>query len=147
MGVSMSEFVPETCFKCGVVFGMPRVLYNTCRRDRQGFYCPNGHGQAYAISEADELRAKLQKQEQATAAAKADAERERRWRLESREEARTLERRLAAQRGVATRMKNRVANGVCPCCNRSFTNLRRHMEAKHKGFVAEEVQADGVTIQ
>ena len=25
----------------------------------------------------------------------------------------------------------RIHKGVCPCCNRSFTNLKRHMETKH----------------
>jgi len=144
----VSDFVPETCYKCAVVFGMPRVLYNTCRRDKQVFYCPNGHGQSYTTSEADDLRAKLQKQEQATAAARAEAERERRWRQEGYEERQRLECRLAAQRGVTTRIKNRVANGVCPCCNRTFVNLQRHMATKHAGFVAEEVQAEaGQTIQ
>lgn len=144
----MSDLVEESCFQCGVVFAMPRTLHNTCRRDKQTFYCPNGHGQAYTQSEADRLRAALQKQQQETEAAKAQAERERRWRLEGADERRHLERRLAAQRGVTTRMKNRVAAGVCPCCNRTFTNLQRHMATKHAGFLAEEVQAEaGQTIQ
>jgi hypothetical protein len=144
----MGDLVEATCFKCGVVFAMPRGLWNTCRRDKQTFFCPNGHGQAYVKSEAEELRAKLLKQEQATAAARADAERERRWRQEEAEERAHVERRLAAQRGVTTRLKNRVSNGVCPCCNRTFTNLQRHMATKHAGFVAEEVQAEqGQTIQ
>lgn len=81
-------------------------------------------------------------------AAEKKAAQERQWRLEGAEETRTLERRLAAQRGVTTRLKNRVANGVCPCCNRTFANLQRHMSTKHKGFIAEEVQAEaGQTIQ
>lgn len=33
-----------------------------------------------------------------------------------------------------TRIKNRVKNGVCPCCNRTFENLARHMQAKHSDF-------------
>jgi hypothetical protein len=144
----MTDFAEETCYRCGVVFGMPRALHNTCRRDKQTFYCPNGHGQAYTTSEADELRARLQKQEQATSIARAEAERERRWRLEAAEERRHLERRLAATRGATTRLKNRVANGVCPCCNRTFVNLQRHMATKHAGFVAEEVQErEGQTLQ
>ena len=28
----------------------------------------------------------------------------------------------------------RTGNGVCPCCKRSFTNLRRHMNTKHPNF-------------
>lgn len=43
-------------------------------------------------------------------------------------------------------------HGVCPCCNRTFSDLQRHMASKHKGFAAEEVTAPeaaiaGTTIQ
>lgn len=34
-------------------------------------------------------------------------------------------------------MKNRVANGVCPCCNRHFENLERHMKGQHPDFQPE----------
>jgi hypothetical protein len=27
-----------------------------------------------------------------------------------------------------------VANGVCPCCNRTFQNLARHMAGKHPDY-------------
>ena len=27
--------------------------------------------------------------------------------------------------------------GTCPCCNRTFTNLARHMASKHKDVGAE----------
>jgi len=36
-----------------------------------------------------------------------------------------------AIRGELTKLKKRVTNGVCPCCHRSFQNLRRHMATKH----------------
>jgi hypothetical protein len=48
-----------------------------------------------------------------------------------------LDKELVAQRGQTTKARNqleRVGNGVCPCCTRSFTNLRRHMATKHPGF-------------
>ena len=37
-------------------------------------------------------------------------------------------------RGVATRMKNRIKVGVCPCCNRTFQDLAKHMASQHKDF-------------
>jgi hypothetical protein len=40
---------------------------------------------------------------------------------------------------VVTRLKNRAAAGLCTCCNRSFQNLRKHMEIKHP----EQVKAAG----
>lgn len=36
------------------------------------------------------------------------------------------------------RVKTRVHNGVCPCCNRSFANLRRHMTTKHPEYQTAE---------
>lgn len=33
-----------------------------------------------------------------------------------------------------TNVKKRVANGVCPCCNRTFVNLQRHMHTKHPDY-------------
>lgn len=47
-------------------------------------------------------------------------------------------RQLSAARGQVTRIKNRVGNGVCPCCNRSFGNLHRHMQTKHPGWKKPE---------
>lgn len=133
-------FEEQDCIECFVKFGVP-VGFNARRQgDKKTFYCPNGHSMSYTESEADRLKARLQAQEQATRKAEEAAERERRWRLEAAEVHAHTERRLAAQRGANTRMRNRAANGVCPCCNRSFENLRRHMASKHKGFVAEEVQ-------
>jgi hypothetical protein len=43
-------------------------------------------------------------------------------------------RQLSASRGQVTKIKNRVGNGVCPCCDRSFTNLRRHMSTQHPAW-------------
>lgn len=34
------------------------------------------------------------------------------------------------------------ACGVCPCCNRSFTNVRRHMTSQHPDYTIPE-PADG----
>ncbi len=50
------------------------------------------------------------------------------------------ERQLSATRGVVTRIKNRVGHGVCPCCNRTFGDLYRHMSTKHPGYAAEAAE-------
>lgn len=142
------EFEEQDCITCFVKFMVPTGFTKARQNDKKTFYCPNGHSMSYTQSEADRLRSELLLQNQATQRAKEEAERERRWRQEACEEARTLERRLSAQRGVTTRLKNRVSKGVCPCCNRHFTNLERHMATKHAGFLIEEVQsAEGQTVQ
>jgi DNA repair exonuclease SbcCD ATPase subunit len=47
---------------------------------------------------------------------------------------RHTERQLSAQKAATTRAKKRHAAGVCPCCNRSFENVRRHMATQHPDF-------------
>ena len=40
------------------------------------------------------------------------------------------------EKAAKTRIKNRIANGVCPCCRRSFQNLHRHMLNKHPDYAS-----------
>lgn len=143
-----NEFEEQDCISCFVKFCVPKGFTDARRKDAKSFYCPNGHSMSYGKSEADRLKEQLHKAEQARLAAEKDAAREKGWRREAYEEKAHVERRLAAQRGVTTRLRNRVANGVCPCCNRTFINLQRHMATKHAGFTVEEVQAEvGQTVQ
>lgn len=46
-----------------------------------------------------------------------------------------VENQLRATKGVVTKIKKRVSKGVCPCCNRSFENLKNHMESQHPEYV------------
>lgn len=41
-------------------------------------------------------------------------------------------------RGKLKAQTTRVKNGVCPCCNRSFQNLKRHMNTKHPNWSENE---------
>jgi hypothetical protein len=34
-------------------------------------------------------------------------------------------------------MKKRAVAGVCPCCNRHFRELERHMASKHPKYASE----------
>lgn len=42
---------------------------------------------------------------------------------------------VRAQKAAKTRLKNRIKNGVCPCCNRTFQNLLNHMKTKHPDYI------------
>ena len=37
-------------------------------------------------------------------------------------------------------LQYRVGHGVCPCCNRTFGDLYRHMSTKHPGYAAEAAE-------
>lgn len=113
---------------CGMHFGLERTLYNARRKDGGHFYCPNGHYVNWSDTENDKLRADKLRLEA---------------RLEHvRNERDDAQKHASVQMGRATRFKNerdriktRIANGVCPCCNRSFQNVKRHMTTKHPNFV------------
>lgn len=110
----------ETCYKCGIVFAVPSYFREKRLLDKNSFWCPNGHSQAYIKSEIDQLKSQLEAERRSTE-----------W---QRARANTLEKSLSAQKGQLTKLKNRVANGVCPCCKRTFQDLSRHMHNKHPDY-------------
>lgn len=117
-----AQLVTEECFKCGVMFAIPTDLRNYLLADHsREFFCPNGHGQVYGgKTEAEKQR------ERAERLALQLANRD--------EDLRCARAQVAATKGQVTKLKKRVANGVCPCCNRSFANLGRHMAGQHPDY-------------
>lgn len=128
------ELVPEECYSCGMVFGLPTAWKARRREDHQTFYCPAGHAQCYTgVGEADKLRKQLKDQQ----ARLADEERrskaaEYSLHLRSQELA-AAKQILAVTRGQLTKTRKRIENGVCPDCHRHFENLEKHMQSKHVG--------------
>jgi len=107
---------------------MPDNILRVHREKGTSFYCPNGHSQCFTTTEVDRLRQQLR--------AVRD---ERDWAQKGRDRA---QRQTAAQKGNVTKLKRRIKNGVCPCCNRSFENLARHMAGQHPDFVPEKTDGD-----
>lgn len=130
-------FETEICCNCGMAFAILADFQRRRIDDHKTFYCPAGHGQSYkgptqAMKLRDELERKKQMLEAETARAqKMQDERDRVARAHH-------------------KMRTRVVNGVCPCCNRSFGNLRDHMKTEHPNFGAVQTisalrQAFGMT--
>jgi hypothetical protein len=133
------SLVIEECCVCHMTFAMPRDFMDQCRNStRKFFYCPAGHEQHYTTNQLATLRRKLEL-----------AEQQRDWaenaRKAARDQAQAAERSAAAYKGRVTRLKNRAAAGVCPCCNRTFENLHRHMASKHPDFAARPEPDGGET--
>lgn len=116
---------PEQCCVCGVWFAMPNNLVKQRRRDGELFYCPVGHEQYF--TDAEDKQKEIEHLKNALANQVA-------WTDQVEAEREAVARKLSATRGVVTRIKNRVKNGVCPCCNRHFENLQRHMGTKHPNW-------------
>ena len=137
-GLGGERLMSERCCHCGVLFYMPQWLQDLRRGDKEWFYCPNGHRQRYVESEADTLRRERDRLAQQIAQRDDALLSERRLRESAERQASTL-------KGSITKLRKRLAGGACPCCNRTFANLQRHMETKHAGFVAEPILAEGAS--
>lgn len=140
-GVTM---VTITCChaKCGVVFAVPQWWEKNRREDHTWWYCPNGHQQHFtgptgAEKRARELASKLERKE---------AELEQAQQAANRAELRAKHYKAsaAARKGQITKIKNRIANGVCPVagCKRSgFSNVQNHIHQKHPSWQMPEEDA------
>jgi hypothetical protein len=124
MIIATSTLVVTKCCVCGTAFAIESTLQNNLKRHGDTFYCPNGHSQIYTVS-LEEKYKKLDREFKAMREQK-------NW---FKERAETASRSLSATKGVLTRTKNRIARGVCPCCNRQFTDLQRHIETKHPKYI------------
>lgn len=124
------SFTLETCCNCGIPFYMPTHLYDRLLANKgESFYCPNGHGQHYTgKTEAQKLKEKLE-QEQRERASR-EEELQNKW-LDELNRANKLDKQL-----------KRVHKGTCPCCNRSFQNLKRHIETKHPDVAPKLIMPD-----
>jgi hypothetical protein len=116
------------CCVCSIDFGLGKVFIAHRREDHGTFYCPNGHGQSYTGDNAEEqLRKEVERLARQRDLAREDRDRQRDRRL-------TAERQRAAAKGQVTKIKNRVARGVCPCCSRTFENVASHMAGQHPDY-------------
>lgn len=127
----------QDCIRCGTSFGVTGAYDDRRRADKRSFYCPNGHLMSYTESEADRLRKKLAAAE---GNLKAQTERTKR----ARESTEAERRRHSATKGQLTKTKKRISGGVCPCCNRSFINLGRHMAGQHPDYTTDD---DAPTVE
>lgn len=120
-------FVVIKCGGCGVDHAITQSYIDARRKDGKTWYCPNQCPRVYRETEADRLRKELE-----TTRNRADYYR--RAEESEREQHDRTKRSRARYKGEVTRVKNRVGRGVCPCCNRHFANLERHMANKHPSY-------------
>jgi hypothetical protein len=124
---------PVKCW-CGTEFVVGKSLYEFWidRGGNWSMHCPLGHTFVPGrTSEASKLRDELAREKHKLEQSRAHAEH-----LTRRVEAKA--RQVAAARGQVTKIKNRVKNGVCPACSRTFENLARHMASKHPHYCEAE---------
>lgn len=128
----VEEFLVTDCASCGIVFAVPASFAQRRRDDARSFYCPNGHSLSYRESKEDRLQRELDRERRRVS-----------WRDEELAAARQLakanDHRARAYKGQLTKMRKRVAAGVCPVgsCKRSWTELHDHIRTCHPELVDE----------
>ena len=111
------KLVVEICCACHMTFAMPLAFRDSRRADKQYFQCPAGHSQNYTgISDEEKFNSEKQK------------------RIEAENRVSDLlKQRNKIQREfrIAT---TKTKKGVCPCCNKEFSHLKRHIAYKHPEY-------------
>lgn len=124
-----STLVVTSCW-CGIGLAIPQDLYDAAHIRQTSIYCPVGHTFVYGNTEIEQLKAELESKRTTIKQWANDYQR-------VYQEKQSVERSLSATKAVVTRTKNRLMRGVCPCCNRSFEQLARHMAHKHPDYTNE----------
>lgn len=114
------------CCTCGVVFGFPTTMEDRRRADGKVFYCPNGHSMVFRDTDAVKIRHLSE-----------SLARERQRLDQERARANHMAAVARGHKGAHQRTKNRIAKGVCPCCNRTFIDLGRHMAGQHPNYTGD----------
>ena len=126
-----------SCPTCGMLYAVPSRLVEAARAHPSigaegiDIYCPAGHCWGYHASDSPAQKLKREQERAARLTAALDQERAS----------------ARAYRGAATRARRerdrigrRVAAGVCPCCNRTFKQLARHMASQHPEFPGDRAE-------
>lgn len=126
----------ESCTACGIIFGLESRHQTELRRSHKTFWCPGCGSRLHYDSETDaEREARLRKAAEDKLVRERASFDQERARLKEIVNLKESQRR--AEKGAKTKLKKRVAAGVCPCCNRTFSQLSRHMETKHPEYVEQ----------
>jgi len=110
-----------SCCVCGITFAVPKDWLEARHRSGKEFRCPNGDVLLYHETTEMQLRKEL------------TAEQKRIQALEL--QLTSAQDQLEASKREMKRHQKRIANGVCPCCHRSFVQLQRHMKTQHPEYV------------
>lgn len=123
--MATSVLTQMKCGECGIDYAMPEFLYQARLVDHHSFYCPNGHNRHYPAgkTEVEKLREQLADVQ----AARDHADQQRR----------AAEANVERLRKAEKRTKKRAAAGVCPCCQRTVSQMARHIKTKHPEYAVK----------
>lgn len=140
MSATFTERLTETfhivsCYTCGVRFGIDERIYRRVVTEAEGsIYCP-ACGKLTCWRESEQSK-QIKELERKLAWEAANAARQKEARDAAEAALKSTEASLRATKGIVTKVKKRVANATCPCCNRHFPNdkMAKHIATKHPDF-------------
>lgn len=121
-----TELCRVICGECGGVYAISE-RYRKQKEERGGYWhcpycdCSWGFSKEVSLIEKAQLEARI---------ANDGLARER-----AAHEQTTMS--LRSHKAAKTRLKNRIANGICPCCTQYFKNLDEHIKNEHPKYVDE----------
>lgn len=123
--------VQACCYAdCGISFALTTAEDHRLQQTREWFYCPHGHRQHYTgKSDAEKLKAAQARE------------------VALNDQLRAAVRDAEESRSLMMRDRHRFANGICPCCRRTFDNVRRHMATQHPDYDVAQVAHKAVTLR
>ena len=115
------KLIMVECSECHMDFGVTPEFDEAKRNSHKTFYCPSGHRLFFpGRSDKEELQNELNFQKSRNAHLS--------------EQNDHYKRSSASYKGKLNRTKKRISNGVCPCCNRHFKNVERHITTQHPNY-------------
>ena len=125
-----AEYVTVTCGPsdrggCGLPFALTREFYNETRRTKSTWYCPRGHARVWSGESTEQKLRRAETRE-----------------IQLRDQLAAAVRDAESTRVALLRDRQRFANGVCPCCNRTFQNVLRHMQCEHPDYDVTKVKRE-----
>lgn len=121
---------------CGISQAIPDSLYREARDNGTSVFCPLGHKWTFTETELDRTKRRLSQMQ---------ADSRNGWAAAgaARDQAQAAERTARALRGHLTRLRNRIANGVCPVtgCKRHFDDVQGHITTVHADWLLQHPEA------
>lgn len=121
----------EECFTCGIPIAMSTGQLRQFNEKGMTIYCVAGHETVRRKSDMQILEEKLQAAQDRVTVLETPV-------LDERTETQTWKnahenqgRRLEQEEEKRKKLEQRIKNGVCPHCLRSFQNVQRHMARQH----------------
>lgn len=120
------EFVVCECGNCGVIYVVPKIVHQD-HFDNGGFaHCSNGHGWGWKEGNTEREAVRLERDRLKQKVAQLEDDKRAAWTAANAQ----ADRAVAAEKELK-RTQTRIGAGVCPCCNRTFAKLARHMQSQH----------------